>query len=52
MGNDRLKDKTRQAQISYWLESANHDFDVAVTLFQNQKYDWCLFIGHLAIALR
>ena len=49
MGNDRLKDKARQVQISYWVESANHDFDVAVTLFQNKKYDWCLFIGHLVI---
>ena len=49
MGNDRLKDKTRQAQISYWVDSANHDFDVAVTLFQNKKYDWCLFIGHLVL---
>lgn len=26
-----------------------HDFDVAETLFQNEKYDWCLFIGHLVI---
>lgn len=23
--------------------------EVAETLFQNQKYDWCLFIGHLVI---
>ena len=23
--------------------------DVAETLFRNQKYDWCLFIGHLVI---
>ena len=23
--------------------------EVADTLFQNQKYDWCLFIGHLVI---
>lgn len=35
--------------IDYWLESAAHDLDVAETLFQNKKYDWCLFIGHLVI---
>lgn len=35
--------------IEYWLSSAAHDLDVAETLFQNKKYDWCLFIGHLVI---
>jgi len=40
-------DKTQQ--IEYWLSSAAHDLDVAETLFQNEKYDWCLFIGHLVI---
>lgn len=36
-------------QINYWLESAAHDMEVAETLFKNQNYDWCLFIGHLVI---
>lgn len=36
-------------QIAYWLESAAHDSEVAETLFKNQKYDWCLFIGHLVL---
>ncbi|MBU1600083.1 HEPN domain-containing protein [bacterium] len=35
--------------IKYWLSSATHDMDVAETLFQNKKYDWCLFIGHLVL---
>ncbi len=35
--------------IEYWLKTAAHDMEVAETLFQNQKYDWCLFIGHLVI---
>lgn len=35
--------------VEYWLNSAEHDLDVAETLFQNRKYDWCLFIGHLVI---
>ncbi len=49
MGNDKFRNKTRQAQISYWVDSANHDLDVAATLFQNKKYDWCLYIGHLVL---
>lgn len=36
-------------QINYWLESAAHDMEAAETLFKNQNYDWCLFIGHLVI---
>lgn len=35
--------------IDYWLKSAAHDMEVAETLFQNQKYDWCLFIAHLVL---
>ncbi|MEK6590568.1 MAG: hypothetical protein AABZ11_07805 [Nitrospinota bacterium] len=32
--------------IDYWLKSAAHDMEVAEALFQNQRYDWFLFIGH------
>ncbi|MCR4289844.1 MAG: HEPN domain-containing protein [Candidatus Scalindua sp.] len=35
--------------IEYWLKTAAHDMEVAETLFQNQKYDWCLFIGHIVV---
>ncbi len=35
--------------IEYWLKSAAYDLEVAETLLQNQKYDWCLFIGHLVV---
>ena len=38
-----------EEHIDYWLESAEHDLDVADTLFGNGKYDWCLFIGHLVL---
>ena len=44
-----MKEKIRQAQIVYWVESAKHDLDVAEILFRNKKYDWCLFIAHLVI---
>ncbi len=35
--------------IKYWLDSAEHDLDVAESLFANAKYDWCLFIAHLVL---
>lgn len=39
----------RQQQITYWVNSANHDLDVAETLFQSAKYGWCLYIAHLVL---
>ncbi|MDY6903399.1 MAG: HEPN domain-containing protein [Thermodesulfobacteriota bacterium] len=36
-------------QTEYWIKSANHDLDVAETLFQGGKFDWCLFLGHLVL---
>jgi len=40
----------KQAEhIAYWLDSAAHDLESAETLFQHQRYDWCLFLGHLII---
>ncbi len=35
--------------MKYWLDSAAHDIDVAETLYETGKYDWCLFAGHLVI---
>jgi len=35
--------------IDYWLSSAAQDLGAAEILFQNGRYDWCLFIGHLVI---
>ena len=40
---------TQAEHIAYWLDSAAHDLESAETLFQHQRYDWCLFIGHLII---
>ena len=47
--SDKLKEAVRLNHIDYWLNSAKHDLDVAETLFQNEKYDWCLFIAHLVL---
>lgn len=35
--------------IGYWLQSANHDLEVAESLFSSSKYDYCLFLGHLVL---
>ena len=35
--------------INHWLKNAEHDLDTAESLFQNEKYDWCLFLGHLVL---
>jgi len=38
-----------QQHIEYWLKSAAHDLETAETLFDQERYDWCLFLGHLVI---
>ena len=38
-----------EKNVKYWIDSAEHDFDVVESLFQNGKYDWCLFISHLVL---
>ena len=35
--------------MAYWINSADHDLEVAESLFDNGKYDWCLFIAHLVL---
>jgi len=47
--NNILGIAVKQRQIDYWIVSAKHDLDVAETLFQNEKYDWCLFLAHLVL---
>ncbi|MBN1930414.1 MAG: HEPN domain-containing protein, partial [Desulfobacterales bacterium] len=38
-----------EEHILYWVESAEHDFETAESLFASGKYDWGLFIGHLVL---
>ena len=35
--------------IEYWTKSAEYDLEVADSLFENEKYHYALFFGHLAI---
>ena len=38
-----------EEHIQYWLKSASHDLKSADTLFNNKRYDWCLYLGHLVL---
>jgi HEPN domain-containing protein len=35
--------------IKYWVDSSDEDFETMITLFENRRYNWSLFIGHLMI---
>lgn len=35
--------------INYWIKSSYEDFDTMITLYENKKYNWSLFVGHLMI---
>jgi len=40
---------TKDEHIKYWLESARHDLESAEAIFNSGRYDWCLYVGHLAL---
>lgn len=40
---------TKEEHIKYWRESAKHDLESAEAIFLSGRYDWCLFVGHLAL---
>ena len=35
--------------IKYWLDSSDNDFETMLSLYDNKKYSWSLFVGHLMI---
>lgn len=38
-----------EKNIAYWIESAEHDYKTACSMFNTMHYDWCLFISHLVL---
>ena len=40
---------TKEEHKRYWLESADHDLQTAQSMFEAEKGDWCLFLGHLVL---
>ena len=39
----------KEEHIKYWLESTEHDLKSAESILKSRRYDWCLFVGHLAL---
>ena len=35
--------------MEHWIKTADKDYDVMLTLYNGEKYSWCLFVGHLVI---
>ena len=38
-----------EEHIRFWIDGADHDLDTAEGLFSAEKFDWCLFLGHLVL---
>jgi len=35
--------------IRYWLDSSDDDFETKMTPYDNRRYSWSMFLGHLMI---
>ena len=40
---------TIEEHIKYWQEGSQRDLESAEAIFKSGRYDWCLFVGHLAL---
>ena len=40
---------TKEEHIEYWIKTSEHDLDAMQGIFEAGKYDWALFVGHLAL---
>ena len=45
---DQEKDAQKRRKI-YWLESARRDLETAKSVYELKRFDWSLFICHLAL---
>jgi len=39
----------KEEHIKYWCDSSKHDLESAESLFIAERFDWCLFVGHLSL---
>jgi HEPN domain-containing protein len=39
----------RERLIQLWINNADDDFEVMISMFEAKRYNWTLFIGHLVI---
>jgi HEPN domain-containing protein len=40
---------TKEEHIAYWVNGAQDNLDAAFTIYSSQRYDWSLYVAHLAI---
>ena len=40
---------TKEEHMNYWVKTAEHDLDAMQGIFDAGKYDWALYVGHLAL---
>jgi len=40
---------TIDEHIEFWVNSAEKDLESASNMYRAEIYDWCLFVGHLAL---
>jgi hypothetical protein len=41
------KDFDKDKLIKYWSDSSDEDFDTMTTMYESEKFNWALFVGHL-----
>lgn len=44
-----LNEFNRNKLIKYWTEGSDEDFDTMISLYENKRNSWALFVGHLMI---
>ncbi|MEI6050830.1 MAG: HEPN domain-containing protein [Bacteroidota bacterium] len=35
--------------IRYWIDSSDDDFETMIAMFDSQRCNWSMFVGHLMI---
>lgn len=43
------KDFDSEKYLDYWVKSSEEDFETMITLYENNRYNWALFVGHLSV---
>ncbi len=43
------KEFDKDKVIQFWIESSDEDFDTMITLYENKRLSWSMFLGHLMI---
>jgi HEPN domain-containing protein len=47
MADNKIKEVEKVCQ--YWLSSSNSDYEAMMALYQSEKYNWALFLGHIVL---